>query len=453
MRLPPIDKILFVVSLAVLAWFYGYFTSVMGWFPNDFLLRAWMQAAALSGPNGGPNPSAPRWTNPRVHDREGVQILRPDQVQAGLTLISSHWEDFGWKPGLKLIDSEGNVVHEWRVDPVEIFSKSDNRRDDVVDFEERQIHGFYLLPSGDVLVNVEFVGTARLDACGRVIWRLAAGSHHTIARADDGSFWIPATTEREPAESSRYPDGYPGLKRPIYHDQILHISESGELLDNINVLDLLYANGLERHIMKASQGSAVDILHLNDVEPLGSAMAEDYPLFDAGDLLVSIRNLDLVLVFDPRTGDVKWHTSHDVIEQHDPDFLRGGWIGVFDNNRDGTARGEMLGGSRIVTVQPHTDSVRVVFPTARSAPFYTEYMGEWQLLENGNLLLTESLPSRIVEVAPDGQTVWEWVIEGYDSMNTQWVTGSQRYPLGLEAVLSWPCSPDDPAGIERELGS
>jgi hypothetical protein len=457
MRRPPLDKVVFVLSFAVLAWFYGFFTSALGLFPNDFLIRAWIQALALSEPNGVPNSvpndSPPGWTTSRVYDREGVRILKPGQVQAGLTLIASYWEDFGWKPGLKLIDSEGNIVHKWLIDPVEIFSNSAYRRLDEVEFDQRQIHGFHLFPNGDVLVNVDYVGTARLDACGRVLWRLTEGSHHSIARAEDGSFWIPGSTKKEPAVSSRYPDGYPGLDRPIYHEQILHISGNGKILDKINLLDLLYANGLERHIVKAGRRSAVDITHTNDVEPLGSSMAEGFPFFDSGDLLVSIRNLDLVLVFDPETGDVKWHTSYPIIEQHDPDFLRDGWIGIFDNNRDGTDRGEMLGGSRIVTVQPHTDSVRVVFPTGHSAPFYSEYMGQWQLLENGNMLLTESFPGRVVEVAPDGQSVWEWVREPYDTLSTPWVTGSERHPVRLETAASWPCSPGDPAGSQRELES
>jgi hypothetical protein len=366
-------------------------------------------------------------------------------------LIASYWEDFGWKPGLKLIDSEGGVVHEWRVDPVEIFSNSADRRPDDIEFDHRQILGFYLFPNGDVLVNIGYVGTARLDACGRVVWRLAAGNHHSIERAEDGSFWIPGITKKGPAVSSRYPDGYPGLNALIYHEEILHISENGKILDKINVLDLLYDNGLERHILKASHWSVDDITHMNDVEPLGSPMAEGFPFFDSGDLLVSLRNLDLVLVFDPGTGDVKWHTSHPVIEQHDPDFLRDGWIGIFDNNKDGTDRGEMLGGSRIVMVQPHTDSVNVVFPIGHSTPFYTEYMGGWQLLENGNMLLTESLPGRIVEVTPDGQTVWEWVSEPYNAARTPWVTGSERYPMRLETAVSWPCSPGESARDHGEL--
>lgn len=70
------------------------------------------------------------------------------------------------------------------------------------------------------------------------------------------------------------------------------------------------------------------------------------------DLALSLMHLDLVMVVDPETRTVRWHTSHPFIGQHDPDFVGDGWIGVFDNNRDGTFRGKLVGGSRIVAVQP-----------------------------------------------------------------------------------------------------
>lgn len=34
-------------------------------------------------------------------------------------------------------------------------------------------------------------------------------------------------------------------------DRLLHVSADGEVLDDINVLDVLYANGLERYIRMA----------------------------------------------------------------------------------------------------------------------------------------------------------------------------------------------------------
>jgi hypothetical protein len=178
-------------------------------------------------------------------------------------------------------------------------------------------------------------------------------------------------------------------------------------------------------------------------------MADEYPLFDAGDLLLSIRDLHLVLVYDPASEQVKWHTSDPFIQQHDPDFISNGWIGVFDNNRDFTARGTMNGGSRIVAVQPHTDSVEVRFPTEHSAPFYTDTMGKWQQLESGNLLLTETKAGRVVEVAPDGRTMWEWVVQPYNESKVSRISQAVRHDLTPADVAAWPCSSVDSVQATR----
>jgi hypothetical protein len=214
------------------------------------------------------------------------------------------------------------------------------------------------------------------------------------------------------------------------------VSEQGDVLENIRVLDILYANDLE-HLLFQYDRLHGDVLHTNDVEPLDASLAGEYPLFDAGDLLVSLRWLNLVFVFDPETMEVKWHASGPFIWQHDPDFLGNGWIGVFDNNR---VRGEATAeGSRIIAFQPHTDSTYVAFQPTHLDRFYTHERGKWQQLENGNMLLTEAATGRVVEVSPDGRAVWEWIHEPYGTRVPS-VTKATRVDLTREEVASWPCS-------------
>ena len=434
-------KIAFVVSLMAISFLYGFGARAWGLFPNALLEQAWRQAKAVA-PFHPPN-----FVNPRVYDRQGVRQVAPDKMQPGLTLVTSMWDGpDGWLPEARLLNQEGKVLHKWRVDPRAIFPDSlDERR-----VGRRYIHGSHLLPNGDVLVNFGQVGTVRLDACGTVQWRLAARSHHSIERADDGSFWISGSSQEPRLTSSGHPKGFPGLGEPVYHEPLLHVSKDGTVLDTINVLEVLYANDLERYITEAFQPQAkekgpqtADLTHVNDVEPLGTSLADEYPLFEVGDLLVSVRNVGLVLVVDPDTETVKWHAEDPFIMQHDPDFLGDGWIGIFDNARDFTRRGTMLGGSRIVAIQPHTDSVEVRFPTPRSDTFYTGSQGKWQQLENGNMLLTESWTGRIVEVTSKGRTVWEWVHAPYNEDHVPAVTEATRYDLTPTEIAAWPCSSVD----------
>ena len=446
MKQATFEKVGFVLSLMVLSFLYGFAARWHGWFPNTFLEEASQKVTALTSA-WSPESALLR---ARVYDWDGARTEEPQQLQPGLTLVTSSWtEADGLKPELRLLDRSGQTVHNWRIDRETLFADSSlGLRGG--DPNRRILNGTYLLPDGDVLVNLNYIGTARLDACGQVEWTSVEGNHHSVAEAADGSFWIPGTSQRLRTSTPAHPDGIPGFDDPVYLDWVLHVSEQGKLLDKINVIDVLYANGLERHISKVSQPQAGtggprknDITHLNDVEPLPPSMAAEYPLFEAGDLLMSLRNLHLVLVFDPATKKVKWHASAPFIQQHDADFMGNGWIGVFDNNEDFTRRGEMLGGSRIVTLQPHTDSMAVRFPTSRSAPLYTDVWGKWQYLENGNLLITESSAGRVVEVAPDGRTLWEWVHAPYNESEVPVVTKAKRYDVTREEVATWPCASVD----------
>lgn len=364
----------------------------------------------------------------RKYDRTGVRMEEPNSTQPGLTLLTSHWKEEGdWQMKAKLIDRKGETVHEWTLNATELFADAGRK--------EPSLHGTYLYPDGDLLANIEYGGTVRLDACGEVRWKLPARSHHSIDRAGDGTFWIPGLAPERREGSEKYPEGYPGLDL-VWIDQVMNVSEDGEVLEKVNILDLLYANDLQHFLVKAGQYRD-DVTHLNDVEPLLPTMAEEYPLFETGDLLVSLRNIDLVFVFDPESKNVKWHASAPLHMQHDPDFTGDGWIGIFNNNADFNG-GDVSGGTQIVALQSHTDSTEVRFPTPDSGPFYTPFGGKWQKLDNGNMLLTEAHAGRVVEVGPDGRTVWEWV-KGGGAEVTEVLEGT-RQDLTRKEVASWPCS-------------
>jgi hypothetical protein len=444
-------KAWFILSILVLAFGYGFASHAWGLFPKKYVEKSWRQGRQFW--QGGEGPTT--WTTSPVYDRSGANPVVPERMQPGLSLISSSWKDSdGWNPELRLFDGKGRVLHKWRIDRKEVFEGGSGRG---VDPSKGNVHGSHLLPNGHVVVNQEYVGTARLDACGDVVWKMEENTHHSISRADDGTFWVSAVYPERRTGSNRYPDGFPGLKgKKVWVDRMLHVSEDGEILKDINVLDVLYESGLERYIPKTLGGvhpSAKsinqDVTHLNDVEPLDSSMVGEYPLFDAGDLVVSLRSLSLVFVFDPETLEVKWHSSEPFIYQHDPDFISDGWIGVFDNNYDFRG-GETHGGSRIVAVQPYTDSTKVLFSGKQLDRFYTAIQGKWQHLENGNMLLSETGAARVVEVNSEGNLIWEWIRDPIDNTTVPKITNSIRLDLKQEDIASWPCSSVDSVGTAQK---
>jgi hypothetical protein len=424
-----IEKILFVFSLVVFSFLYGAGVGALEWFPHSFLDRALAQARVLM--DRGLD------AEPKVFDRQGAKTYRPGEMESGMTVVTSWWETKnGRKVGMKLIDQEGKILHEWLVKREDIFEDSGPYGPG-----DQGLHGSLLLSNGDIVFNQYSVGTARLNSCGEILWTLPEGSHHSIAQDEDGTFWITAVSPEKRTGSDRYPEGFPGLKS-VWIDRILHVSTEGEILNEINALDILYENDLDRFLFQHRQTSG-DVTHQNDVEPLDPSMSEEYPLFDAGDLLVSLRNINLAFVFNPNTKKVKWFSGDPFIRQHDSDFIGDGWVGIFDNNNRGRG-GEGIGiGSWVRAFQPHTDSTRVLFQPDQVERFYTHIQGKWQHLKNGNMLLTESTAGRVMEVGPDGRIVWEWIHEPTDDGQVPSVTKGTRVDLSREEVASWPCSSVD----------
>lgn len=425
-------KTSFVLAVAVLFFAYGYGTRSFGWFPDGWIERVYHQARPfLTG-------AGDQAEYPQIYGRHGLTTYDADDVKHGQMLSST---TSGGTPVIRLVTTAGDTLHTWNLDPPRLFPNTFTSFFGLNNFSSLAVS--HLDSSGSVLARVSHGPAAKLDACGNVIWRLPGEFHHMSSRAEDGSFWL--------IEESRGRPDYPGLRRldqalrhshdSVRYDRLVHVDSAGNVVRRIDLIDVLFKNDLQEHLARVLDWTN-DLTHTNDVEPLPARLAEEYPEFEAGDLVVSLRTPSLVLVVDPRSLEVKWHSSQHWLRQHDPDFLGNGWIGVFDNRWDGTLRGEMLGGSRIVAVQPHTDSTAVLYPTEESQLFYAPIGGSWQLLDNGNILLTQGVFNRVSQVDRNGSTVWEWIIESGTAGTGIGLRGMRRlYDYSEETVDAWSCGP------------
>jgi hypothetical protein len=143
-----------------------------------------------------------------------------------------------------------------------------------------------------------------------------------------------------------------------------------------------------------SQTTPFDLFHTNSVEPVEAP----HPVFERGELLVSLRNLSLIAVFNPWNRKVVWETDRLTFMQHQPGFLPNGNILVFDNGMPSSK-------SRIVEIDPRTKKIVWQY---RSPDFYAENRGGVQRLSNGNTLITESPEGRVFEITREGKVVWEF---------------------------------------------
>jgi hypothetical protein len=242
--------------------------------------------------------------------------------------------------------------------------------------------------------------------------------------------------------------GLPGVRVGkegwLWDDTILRIDAQGRVVAAISLLDRLLASGLEAVLYANAMddprlGYIENPLHFNDVEVLREDMAAAFPLFAAGDILVSLRNLNLIAVLDRETFLVKWWMTGPFVRQHDPDFLPNGHLLVFDNRRGGPAR--EFGFSRILEIDPATRRVVWSYTGSEREPFYTNIRGKQQLLPNGNVLVTEAHAGRVFELArgPDGDRIaWEWV-NGVGDGLAGLVTQAERVGADRVGFLGQPC--------------
>jgi len=158
-------------------------------------------------------------------------------------------------------------------------------------------------------------------------------------------------------------------------------SDDGEVVDRVAVGELFQRNGL-LHLLLMKGWDRVfhpgEIVHLNDVEELPDSLAGAFPGFAAGDLVLSFRNLHMLMVVEPDGWTVKWRQMRPWIRQHDPDFEPDGTITVFDNRDDDTVEGSHLGGSRILAVAPRDGAVETLYGGRAGETVYTDIMGKQQ---------------------------------------------------------------------------
>lgn len=158
------------------------------------------------------------------HRDHGAKVRDRQRVAPGATLLTSFWKEAGWKPGVKLVDIDGNTLHQWNVSARSIWPLKDFPLGTYV-------HGSYLFPNGDIIANVEYAGLVRLDACSEVVWKSSFDSHHSVFRDHDGNFWVAGYKLIE--EDDPRAGLFPPIKPPFSDESLIQVSADGEVLREI----------------------------------------------------------------------------------------------------------------------------------------------------------------------------------------------------------------------------
>lgn len=386
----------FVAAVLSLCFAYGIAVGKWHLFPYNFLSSGW---DSLKNPAN----ETPAFVHPARYEGEGLGECSYEQVQPGVTLIAGYLKDGDdWNRGIQLLDLRGNVLHEWRCDPRHIWARpphQDITEPFLITEETTYVHGTLLLPGGEVIFNLEYFGLVKLNSRSEVIWKLPYRTHHSMFEDDAGSMWVCGLRIHEEAVPQ-----FPDMKPPFWEDTVLKVSLDGVIEREISMLEIIHKSGYHG-LLRFDTG---DILHLNDVEVLNEQKARAFDLFEVGDIMVSLRAINTVLVIDGDTERIKWSLTYPFGAQHDPDFTEDGRISVFDNhvNRHFQPLGRR--GSRIVCIEPSAGEVATLYGHKEGQYFFSARAGKHQQLPNGNLLITETYAGRVFEIDGNGEAVWNW---------------------------------------------
>ena len=296
-----------------------------------------------------------------------------------------------------LIAPDGSLVHTWPVRH-DLLVEGGNP----LEFP----HGTLVLPDGSLLANFDAgFGMARIDPCGRPIWSRDDGKYHHEIKAGEDGIWTWFGKDGATAHGNellRF-DAQTGE-----HLERIHLVDDIVLHSRPNATAMTIPEGFTFK-REAKVGEAPDTFHPNDIDPLPAAYADAFPDFDAGDLLISLRNINTVAIIDRETYEVLWYANGPWLQQHDPDWHADGSITVFSNNPDRFR-------SSILRVVPGQSAATEIF--AMDGPAYDTYiMGTHERLQNGNWLILSSMEGRVLEVTAEGAPVREYSNILNDRMN------------------------------------
>lgn len=317
--------------------------------------------------------------DPRPQDF-GVTVYDRDRVDPGVNVYCANYDK-----EVRFIDMEGRLIHR-----IELPARNERSGCLAKPFRGARM---IVVNRPDLLV---------IGPDSEPVWKRTGAFHHDVAISDDGTLY---TFSRKAGTLLDDPEG-----PPVLDHSIVRFDAAGNKLGTIELMPILgdridpkrrdRLTELFRQKKRETRQyqSLRDVFHPNTIEWLQKPLRGT----ERGDLLVCIRNMEMIAVIDSVQGDVVWRSAPGLLERpHHPSVLPNGNLLVFDN-------GFFRGHSRVVEIDP--ESGQIVWQYASEPPedFFSGLRGSAYRLANGNTLITESGRGRVFEVTRAGEIVWEF---------------------------------------------
>ncbi len=341
----------------------------------------------------------------------GVTFHDQGKATPGYTLFAPINVDHAF-----LIDLDGKVVNQWRLKKAGIgfCELLDNGNLFII---EDSGDGPDLKPGKGGMLR-------EYDWRGNLVWEHHdPAQHHDARRLPNGNTVYIGWELLDEVTAKRVQGGLPGTEHEatggIYGDVIREVDAAGHVVwewraSSLEIEKYPICPLCKRH----------EFAHANTCAPLPN-----------GDLMISFRVLNLLIVIERATGEVIWeHQDIELGHQHDCHVLENGNVLVFANGfhaRD-------VNFSRVLEFDFETREQIWEFRGTPTHSFFSPHISGAQRLGSGNTLICEGAKGCIFETNPEGEIVWEF-ISPHESFNplhgmVNWVYRAKRYGLGSPQI-------------------
>jgi len=323
---------------------------------------------------------------PRPRDT-GVTRFDPSLADSNPVFFTS-----GHGPVALLMTREGELLNQWTYAYKDIWATNKEAF-----LEPKKNIGWtcwrraHLFPNGDILAIYEGHGLVKLDKDSQLLWSYSGKCHHDIHVDEEDRIWV----------LTREADIVPRLdvKKPVLVDYVTILTPEGEFIRKIPLLEAMENSVYASFLDKAPV--AGDIFHTNSLQQLDGTLAHLSPFFKQGNILTSMRELNVIAILDPQAEKIIWALSGMWIKQHEPTLLDNGHILIFDNLGH-------HGRSKLIEINPFTQKIVWAYEDSPEHSLFSETCGAGLRLVNGNTMIIESDNGRALEVTPEKSIVWEY---------------------------------------------
>lgn len=390
---------MFIVSVAVLAFFAGI---TAGYFehPSARLVLNTIHAIEVE------KAELPKIS---IDQKESDQMMAgkrvfwdAEQANNGLTLVTLRYSSTAY-----LVNMKGNIVYRWDL-PFYNFWPHPDHVPSKLPNEWIYLEKAIAFPNGDLIatytasgVTPYGYGMVKVDKNSRLIWKYSQNTHHDFSiDPETGNIYALIHTFQHNSAYTQWSNV------GMLEDFAVKLSPNGVELQRISILEAFrhspYAALLDGYNKNRMRW---DRLHTNSIAAITPTMASQFPMFKAGQLFISLRNLNSLAVLDPDTQSITWAFNGIWRAQHSPQLLPNGHILLFDN-KGRIDKGHVY--SRVLEFDPQTLGIIWNYDGNKANNFYTDAFGRVQRLANGNTLVAEAMKGRIFELTPDKKIVWNF---------------------------------------------